>query len=531
MAFGTSSPPHQPTNGPFHPRFNTSPNAERSSFDKNSPPHSGKFSSEGQDHVPTILLRHLPSGMTYDALNNMLIFAEDKIDTVFIDIPDERGFVSAIARFRNPEGAYEARNKLHGKPNSTNEASIVVEVLPNTNGFGHGASTHNPEPSLQRHVSNPHPLHRSSTNGSTHRPSRYFQSMADKLAPIKIPNEREYSDPESIFSQQQSPHASGYRDGMRVTGKSMINEDDDETRELLKDPVAYAKNDRSNSIRRSNSQIQPPVSRLNNLSLNTSHNASNDTSLASPTGFGSGISRQMPPLGSPASEMSPTGLTNGMPPISPTSSYGLGQQQMSRHPFPPANPADQNPPCNTLYVGNLPVDTSEDELKAMFSKQRGYKRLCFRTKHNGPMCFVEFEDVSFATKALNDLYGQPLHNSVKGGIRLSFSKNPLGVRAGQGNNMNPGSPLASPNSGSGISGAFSGPGFSTASGPPPGLSIPPGLTSPGSAGASASQFASAFGPNSPPLPTASSRGHQSSYMGGAGLNPIGGGYSDGMNGR
>ncbi|KAI5301398.1 hypothetical protein KEM55_001759, partial [Ascosphaera atra] len=96
--------------------------------------------------------------------------------------------------------------------------------------------------------------------------------------------------------------------------------------------------------------------------------------------------------------------------------------------YPPANPADQNPPCNTLYVGNLPHDTSEDELKALFSKQRGYKRLCFRNKQNGPMCFVEFEDISAATKVLTDLYGWQLSNSVKGGIRLSFSKNPLGVR-------------------------------------------------------------------------------------------------------
>ena len=29
------------------------------------------------------------------------------------------------------------------------------------------------------------------------------------------------------------------------------------------------------------------------------------------------------------------------------------------------------------------------------------------------MCFVEFEDVSFAIKALHDLYGYMLHNSVK----------------------------------------------------------------------------------------------------------------------
>jgi hypothetical protein len=45
------------------------------------------------------------------------------------------------------------------------------------------------------------------------------------------------------------------------------------------------------------------------------------------------------------------------------------------------------------------------------------------------MCFVEFEDVNHAAKALNELYGHPLGGLVKGGgIRLSYSKNPLGVR-------------------------------------------------------------------------------------------------------
>ncbi|RGB25907.1 hypothetical protein C1646_608316, partial [Rhizophagus diaphanus] len=97
--------------------------------------------------------------------------------------------------------------------------------------------------------------------------------------------------------------------------------------------------------------------------------------------------------------------------------------------FRPPNPADQNPPCNTLYVGNLPMNTSEEELKNMFSCCPGYKRMCFRTKQNGPMCFVEFEDVHYATQAMNELYGNLLSNSVKGGIRLSFSKNPLGVRS------------------------------------------------------------------------------------------------------
>lgn len=114
---------------------------------------------------------------------------------------------------------------------------------------------------------------------------------------------------------------------------------------------------------------------------------------------------------------------------------------------PPANPADQNPPCNTLYVGNLPPDATEQELRVLFADQEGFRRLSFRNKnlnhghnagHNhghghghGPMCFVEFDDVSFATRALAELYGRQLPRpttSSKGGIRLSFSKNPLGVR-------------------------------------------------------------------------------------------------------
>ncbi|KAJ8653565.1 hypothetical protein O0I10_010805 [Lichtheimia ornata] len=90
--------------------------------------------------------------------------------------------------------------------------------------------------------------------------------------------------------------------------------------------------------------------------------------------------------------------------------------------------ADQHPPCNTLYVGNLPHNTNEEELRAMFSQCIGYQRLCFSNKHNGPMCFVEFDDVACATHAMQDLYGKMLSNSTKGGIRLSFSKNPLGVR-------------------------------------------------------------------------------------------------------
>ncbi|GME86171.1 unnamed protein product [Ambrosiozyma monospora] len=90
---------------------------------------------------------------------------------------------------------------------------------------------------------------------------------------------------------------------------------------------------------------------------------------------------------------------------------------------PPANPADQNPPCNTL----LSFRTKQNSANG-------------NNAHHGPMCFVEFEDVAHATRALAELYGRTLprangnnSNNNKGGIRLSFSKNPLGVR-GPGQN-------------------------------------------------------------------------------------------------
>ena len=41
--------------------------------------------------------------------------------------------------------------------------------------------------------------------------------------------------------------------------------------------------------------------------------------------------------------------------------------------------------------------------------------------------WAQFEDVPSASRALSDLYGNTLGGLVKGGIRLSYSKNPLGV--------------------------------------------------------------------------------------------------------
>jgi len=89
---------------------------------------------------------------------------------------------------------------------------------------------------------------------------------------------------------------------------------------------------------------------------------------------------------------------------------------------------DHNSTCNTICVTNLPPDASEDDLKAIFSKERGFKRLCFRNKQNGPVCFVEFENVDFAVYTFLFL-DEDLPNGIIAHAQLGFAKQPLGVRS------------------------------------------------------------------------------------------------------
>lgn len=79
-----------------------------------------------------------------------------------------------------------------------------------------------------------------------------------------------------------------------------------------------------------------------------------------------------------------------------------------------------NRPCNTIYARNLPA-RFEEEVKAAFSKQQGYKGIKMMGAPNASTwCFFEFENTLSATKAFHNLNGQLLHNSIKGGIRLKF---------------------------------------------------------------------------------------------------------------
>ena len=426
----------------------------------------------------SVLMRKLPRNTTQEALRSMLLFAKDLIDVEFVpnEYEDDMEFLTAVAFFQSLTAAKEARAMLDGKMNSTGQASMIVELTNRTpsaplgrrNTVDHGTTRTVTQSASQS--GGMAPLTRSSSrfNGTfqsleKHSPSNGLGGHQELMTPDGAPNIQGFFSP-------QSPMANSINDRTRMSGKSVIDEDvDEDTGEILKDPVAYMNNDYSASStqsarRQGNTQI--PLDRFSNLSLSTN---------VSPPPAQTFVSPRSAVNGNTPSTMSPNSHYAGA-----ASGYQMNGHQYHRHNYPPVNPADQNPPCNTLYVGNLPIDTSEDELKAMFSKQRGYKRLCFRTKQNGPMCFVEFEDVSFATKALNELYGASLHNSLKAGIRLSFSKNPLGVRAGQPGSANPTLPLnpqAGMVNGNGHA-QLPGQNFANANGPPPGLSAPPGLGMP-----------------------------------------------------
>lgn len=448
-------------------------------FDKdnqNTPQQSAFFAPSPS----SILIRKLPLKTTEDSLRSMVVWSKEFTDAEVLPIEksEDTGFRSAILHFKSSAGAQEAQRLLHGKPNISNDAQMIVELFPSSPTSARKYMSD----SASNGVFNGGPASNTSSASSGGAPprqaSRYngtFQNM-EKISPTNISayTSNDLPLPESdthytsLFSPQ-SPIGNHLTERTRVSGKALINNDsvdDDESGELLKDAVAYAQNGVAPSARRA-TLPQLPISRMAGLSLSTS----NSTITPATSGYTS--ASQMSPMQAHSNAMSPTMMSSGGPPMPYQMGNGNGFTRLS---FPPVNPADQNPPCNTLYVGNLPIDTSEDELKAMFSKQRGYKRLCFRTKQNGPMCFVEFEDVSFATKALHELYGHPLHNSVKGGIRLSFSKNPLGVRSGQG--MGPSGPPP-PSAGiqgmNGYTNGGQGSNYGAANGPPPGLAAPPGL--------------------------------------------------------
>lgn len=132
------------------------------------------------------------------------------------------------------------------------------------------------------------------------------------------------------------------------------------------------------------------------------------------------------------------------PPYDPYGGYPLPQLAFPT-PAPLAAPAGyapvqnskDNPPCNTLFIGNLGDDINEAELQSLFVMQPGYKQMKVLRQERNTVCFIEFTDVSSATAVHQNLQGAVIPSSGRGGMRIQFSKNPFGRRKDSANGAAP----------------------------------------------------------------------------------------------
>lgn len=133
------------------------------------------------------------------------------------------------------------------------------------------------------------------------------------------------------------------------------------------------------------------------------------------------------------------------PPYDPYGGYPVPPIQMpapapvqAPSSYVPVQNTKDNPPCNTLFIGNLGENINEEELRGIFSVQPGFKQMKVLRQERHTVCFIEFEDVSSATNVHHSLQGAVIPSSGSIGMRIQYSKNPFGRRKDFGHSAAPG---------------------------------------------------------------------------------------------
>ncbi|OLL24516.1 Cell wall integrity protein scw1 [Neolecta irregularis DAH-3] len=436
---------------PFRPSSSPAPGAYSRSSGESSP---DRFPSNStvetvKDEAIVRIVGGLPEDLNRRELRALFLLASGCAGTDILCT--ENHGVIAIAKFVSRQTATDARNLLHGKKFDDNLAPLLVEVSHRAHSESSATSFSDrpristdshyggfPMPTFSPGFASAKPYSSSNSSGSSYkRPSTQHACSTNGIPKIEDPTYAAFhsvSASAPISPPILSTHVNGRQafpsvigetncqcqptsppnlNGTYRTGKSVLLQEAAD--DLLPTYVGH-----SQDHTLSPSQNRPPVHRSISVS----------TPAVAATPVAASVLRTRPSAINPelltqySRQVQPPLVPSASPTLSPTTIA----PQFTRV---SANPADQNPPCNTLYVGNLPMTTREDELKALFSSRLGYKRLCFRTKAQGPMCFVEFENEQCSTATLAEMQGHMLSNSNKGGIRLSYSKNPLGVRNSQ----------------------------------------------------------------------------------------------------
>nr|CAD1840257.1 unnamed protein product [Ananas comosus var. bracteatus] len=88
--------------------------------------------------------------------------------------------------------------------------------------------------------------------------------------------------------------------------------------------------------------------------------------------------------------------------------------------YAPVQNTKDNPPCNTLFIGNLGENVIEDELRSLFSVQPGYKQMKVLRQERNTVCFIEFDDMNTAAAVHHNLQGAVIPSSGRGGMRIQY---------------------------------------------------------------------------------------------------------------
>jgi hypothetical protein len=88
-----------------------------------------------------------------------------------------------------------------------------------------------------------------------------------------------------------------------------------------------------------------------------------------------------------------------------------------------------NPPCNTLFIGNLTPAVSDNEIESYFHSLKGDGFVTCKVNRSNPnrvSAFVQFAEIAIAQDVHDSQQGKELPGSDRGPMRIQFSKNPLG---------------------------------------------------------------------------------------------------------
>jgi RNA recognition motif-containing protein len=91
------------------------------------------------------------------------------------------------------------------------------------------------------------------------------------------------------------------------------------------------------------------------------------------------------------------------------------------------NTSRSNPPLDTIFIANMSPEASEDELKTLLSGFPGFKRCKLVNQRGVITAFAQFEDMKSSAAVIGFLQGRPNLALDSSGLRVEYSKKPMGV--------------------------------------------------------------------------------------------------------